>query len=113
MSLWYLLVMSGSFTALRNRLVDRVVEGEGVTPATLRRAARANAGLDGATQRLVERVVQRPVEVTDDDLAAARAEGRSEDAVFELVVCAALGEAERQLDAALRLVEGVAAETRS
>lgn len=105
--------MPESFTALRVRLVDRVVEGEGETPTTLRRAARANAGLDGATQQLVERVVRYPSEVNDDDLAAARSEGRSEDAVFELVVCAALGEAERQLDEALRLIEGVAAETRS
>ncbi len=97
------------FVALRGRVADRVVEGEGVTPVELRRAARANAGLDGAVHSLVEKVVHRPTGVTDGDVAAARAEGHSEDAIFELVVCAAWGEAERQLEAALdalRLVEG-------
>lgn len=101
--------MSESFVALRRRVADRVIEGEGVTPVELRRAVRANEGLGGALQPLVEKVVHRPSEVTDGDVAAARAEGLSEDAIFELVVCAAWGEAERQLTAALealRLVEG-------
>ena len=39
--------------------------------------------------------------VTDDDIAAARASGLSEDQVFEIVVCAAVGQATRQYDAAM------------
>jgi alkylhydroperoxidase/carboxymuconolactone decarboxylase family protein YurZ len=38
--------------------------------------------------------------VTGEHVAAARIEGLTEDQVFELVICAALGKASRQLRAA-------------
>lgn len=108
--------MSDGFSALRARVADRVVEGEGIAAVELRRAARANAGLAGAARQLIEKVVRRPTDVTDGDLDAVRAEGHSEDAIFELVVCAAWGEAERQLEAALaplRLLEGAVGDSSS
>ncbi len=43
--------------------------------------------------------------VTDEDIAAAKVSGLSEDQVFEMVVCAAIGQATRQYDTALAALE--------
>lgn len=43
--------------------------------------------------------------MTDEDIAAARAPGLSEDQIFEIVVCAAIGQAMRQYDTALAALE--------
>jgi len=50
---------------------------------------------------LIEKVALHPTRVTDDDIAAVVASGLSEDQVFELVVCAAVGQATRQYETAL------------
>jgi len=50
---------------------------------------------------LVNKVARYAYRVTDEDIAAARVSGLSEDQVFEIVVCAAIGEATRQYDTAL------------
>jgi alkylhydroperoxidase family enzyme len=50
---------------------------------------------------LIDKVAKRAYTVTDEDIAAARASGLSEDQIFEIVVCAAVGQATRQYDAAL------------
>ena len=50
---------------------------------------------------LVEKVAYRAYSVTDEDVAAARAAGLSEDQIFEIVVCAAIGQADRQYTSAL------------
>jgi alkylhydroperoxidase family enzyme len=81
---------------LHRELVSRVLDSEASAPPGRRRAAFDNAGLDGAVQTLVEKVAARSYAVTDDDVAAARAAGLSEDQVFEVVVCAAVGAADRQ-----------------
>jgi hypothetical protein len=85
---------------LYRELVARVRDGEAYAPRALRRAAFDNAGLDEPTRTLVNKVVHRSYAVTDEDVAAVRA-GLSEDQIFELVVCAAVGAAGRQYDAAL------------
>jgi hypothetical protein len=81
-------------------LVARVRDGEAHTPRALRESAFANAGLDEPTRTLVDKVAQRSYAVTDEDVAAVRA-SMSEDQIFELVVCAAVGAAGRQYDTAL------------
>ena len=45
------------------------------------------------------------VQVDDEDVARARASGMSEDAIFEVVVCAAVGRATRRHEAALARLE--------
>ena len=54
---------------------------------------------------LVDKVARHAYRVTDEDIAAARASGLSEDQVFEIVVCAAIGQATRQYDTALAALE--------
>jgi hypothetical protein len=46
-------------------------------------------------------VVSRSYAVTDADIAGVCAAGFSEDQIFEIVVCAALGAADRQHSSAL------------
>ena len=43
--------------------------------------------------------------VTDDEIAGAKASGLSEDQIFEMVVCAAIGQASRQYTTALGALE--------
>jgi alkylhydroperoxidase/carboxymuconolactone decarboxylase family protein YurZ len=47
--------------------------------------------------------------VTDEDVAAATEAGLPEDEIFELVVCAAFGEASRQLNGALAALDAATA----
>jgi alkylhydroperoxidase family enzyme len=88
-------------SASRKALVTRILEGEGQASREQRRAAFDNAGLPGPLGSLVERVAKNAREVRDEDIAAARASGSSEDQIFEIVIAAAVGEGSRQYDAAL------------
>lgn len=85
----------------RTALVKRIMDGEGRAPAVQRRAAFSNAGLAGPIRTLVDKVARCSHKITDGDIAAAKASGHSEDQIFELVVCAAVGQATRRYDAAL------------
>lgn len=86
---------------LYRALVARSLGGDGHAPPRLRRAAFENKGLDEPFRTLIEKVALHADTVTDADVAAVRAAGLSEDQVFEIVVCAAVGQAGRQYDGAL------------
>ena len=88
-------------TQLHRALVARVLDGTGKAPTELRRAAFDNAGLDEPMRTLIEKVAYHAYKVTDEDVAAVRAEGLSEDQIFEIVVCAAVGQATRQYKSAV------------
>jgi hypothetical protein len=62
------------------------------------------AGVPEPARVVVGKVAADATTVTDDDMHAAAA-ALGDDRVFELVVCAALGEATRQLDAALAALD--------
>jgi alkylhydroperoxidase family enzyme len=86
-------------------LVRRVLEGDGRAPPAQRRAAFDNAGLTGPLRTLTEKVAKHAYKVTDEDIAAARSSGLTEDQIFELAVCAAVGQATRQYETALAALE--------
>jgi signal transduction histidine kinase len=88
-------------TRARKALVARILEGDGRTSHALRRAAFDNAGIAVPLAMLIDKVAKHAYKVTDEDIAAARASGLNEDQIFELVVCAAIGQATRQYDTAL------------
>ena len=85
----------------RRAVLARILEGDGRASHAQRRAAFDNAGLTEPLRTLIDKVAKHAYKVTDEDIAAARASGLSEDQIFELVVCAAIGQATRQHDAAL------------
>lgn len=82
-------------------LVDRVLTGDGRASAEQRARAFGNDGLAPPLDALIDKVANRPAQVTDADFAAAKASGFSEDQLFELVICAAVGQSTRLYEAGL------------
>jgi len=89
----------------RKALTSRILEGDGKASPSDRRAAFNNSGLAEPLGALVEKVARHANRVTDEDINAARASGLSEDEIFEIVVCAAIGKATRQYGTALAALE--------
>jgi alkylhydroperoxidase/carboxymuconolactone decarboxylase family protein YurZ len=87
-------------TQAHKALITRILEGPGMASHALRRASFDNAGLAEPLRTLIDKVAKHAYQVTDHDVAAARASGLSEDEIFEIVVCAAIGQATRQYDRA-------------
>jgi hypothetical protein len=87
--------------ASRRALVARILEGAGRAGASVRRAAFEGSAVGEPVRALVEKVVARAHEVSDEDVVRARASGMSEDELFEVVVCAAAGRATRRHEVAL------------
>jgi hypothetical protein len=81
-------------------LVQRILDGNGKTSPSERRAAFNNRGIGGFLGTLVDKVAKHAYRVTDEDITAAKVSGLSEDHVFEIVVCAAVGQATRQYEIA-------------
>ena len=84
----------------RNALTSRILEGEGKASPSDRRAAFNNNGLAEPLGTLADKVARHAHRITDEDIAATRKSGLSEDQVFEIVVCAAIGQATRQYETA-------------
>lgn len=87
--------------AAHRDLVDRVLNGEGRASAEQRARAFGNECLAPPLDVLIGKVVDRPAQVTEADLAAAKASGCTEDQLFELVICGAVGQSARLYEAGL------------
>jgi len=94
----------------RKALVSRILEGPSKASPSQRRDAFNNSGLAGPLGMLVDKVAKHASRVTDEDIAAARKSGLSEDQIFEIVVCGAVGQATRQYDAGLTALEAAGKE---
>jgi hypothetical protein len=94
----------------RKVLASRIVEGEGKAPHAQRRQAFEHATIDGPVGMLGDKVAGRAHEISDGDFDAARAAGLGEDQIFEIVVCAAVGEATRQYETAMAALEAASKE---
>jgi len=81
-------------------LVKRILEGDGKASPSERRAAFNNTGLAEPLGTLVDKVAKHAYRVTDEDVTAAKVSALSEDQVFEILVCAAVGQATRQYETA-------------
>lgn len=111
-------VPPGRYAELTQRLTDAVLETPGHTPTELRRAVLARAGAlarrgaapaDGVPAELtpyVDTVARHAYKVTDGDVAALLAAGKSDDELFEVTVSAALGAALGRLDCGLAALRG-------
>ena len=92
-------------TGARRALVARILEGDGRASLAQRRAAFDNAGLPEPLRTLIEKVAKHAYRVTDSDIAAVRASGVTEEQIFELVVCAAIGQSTRQYETAMAALD--------
>jgi hypothetical protein len=86
-------------------LVRRILEGDGKASPSDRRAAFNNSGVAEPLGTLVDKVAKHAYRVTDENITGAKASGLSEDQVFEIVVCAAVGQATRQYDTAFAALQ--------
>jgi hypothetical protein len=91
--------------SIRDRVVTRILDGEGTSSKEARRAAFANEGVAEPARALVDKVAKNAYRVTDEDVAAAKSAGLEEDEIFELVVCAAIGQSTRQIENALAALD--------
>jgi hypothetical protein len=60
---------------------------------------------------LLDKVATRSAEVTDADFATAAEAGFTDDQLFELVICAAVGQSTRQYEAGLAALAEALADT--
>jgi hypothetical protein len=95
--------------SIHRLLVNRILHGPGRAPADQRAQAFDNAKLAEPLGVLLDKVATRSTQVTDADFAAAMEAGVTDDQLFELVICAAVGQATRQYEAGLAaLAESIA-----
>lgn len=87
-----------------NALAKAVLDFPGATTPALQRQARDGKTADELIGPYLAKVKQHAYRVVDADIDALTDAGLSDDAIFEVTVAAALGEAERRLDAGLRLL---------
>ena len=114
--------VSGRYAALTKRLVDSVLAAPGHTASELRRAIIARAAWLGGRPPdpaekardvvpaplavYVDKVARHAYKVTDQDLAALKQAGNSDDVLFEVTVSAALGAALGRLERGLSALRG-------
>ena len=101
--------MSETVTRLRKTAVERALHGVGQASGDARRAAFENSGSAEPVRPLVDKIARTAWKVTDEDITAVKSAGVPEDQIFELAVCAALGQATRQLDTALAALDAAVA----
>jgi hypothetical protein len=95
------------FGNLHNEIVTRILKSKGMASQSQRQAAFDNASLAGPLRILIDKVAKYAYKITDADVTAVKASGVSEDQIFELVVCSAVGAATRQYDGALTMLASV------
>ena len=91
--------------AAHRALVDRVLNGEGRSSQEQRARAFTGSDIRPPLDALIGKVATRPAQITDADYAAAQAAGFSEDQLFELVICAAVGQSARLYEAGLAALD--------
>ncbi len=86
-------------------LRDAVFRSKGATTPELRASVAKGVGVPADLAPLVEKIRTHAYQITDEDIAAARAAGHSEDEIFELTCAAAVGVALARLDRAFAIAK--------
>ncbi|MGN6396171.1 MAG: hypothetical protein ACTHMI_11435 [Mucilaginibacter sp.] len=89
---------TSDYGALFQNLINRILKGDGYSTAGLRQAAFNNSDLPEPLHALIAKVANAAFKVTDGEVDAVKQSGVSEDEIFELIVCAAVGAASRQYE---------------
>jgi hypothetical protein len=86
------------------RLYRGVLEAAAhLSPAVRRAAAGVGPAVDlpAGAEAFVDKIRNRAWAIVDEDVAAMKANGFDEDAIYDLTIAAAVGEGKRRLDAGL------------
>jgi alkylhydroperoxidase family enzyme len=81
-------------------LLERILRGPGTASQDLRARAFNNADVPEPIRGLIDKVANRSAQITDADFADAATAGFDDEQLIELVICAAVGQANRQYEAA-------------
>lgn len=96
--------MTDPHAALRDRVLQQVLEGAGETDSTIRRAAAEGTSLPLELQPLIDKIHRHAYKVTDEDIARLRAK-HGDDQMFEIIVSASVGASHRRLVAGLNALD--------
>jgi alkylhydroperoxidase family enzyme len=95
--------MDDRFSGTRRHTEEHILGTPGETSSALRAAAAKNSGdLPGDLAAYIDKVHRHAHRITDEEVAALRASGRSDDAIVELTWAAAVGAASAHFAAAAR-----------
>jgi len=92
---------------LLKKLVTRIQDGKGKATAELRKAAFNNSNLNEPLKSFVNKVAISAYKITDSDIETLIKNGISEDEVFELAICASVGQSLRQYENALKALNEI------
>ncbi len=103
--------MKQGYPPMLQKIVDGLFQGKGVTDRALRRAVGDKAAalsllesgekIPADLESYVEKIALNAHQITDEDVAALKASGRSEDEIFEVTLAAAVGAGMLRLDRGL------------
>ena len=92
--------MPDPHVTLRDKVLEQVLNGPGETETSLRNAVATNTGVPADLQSLVDKIHTHAYRVTEHDIARLKG-SHDEDALFEIIVSAALGASHKRLLAGL------------
>lgn len=84
-------MLKDEFDKALSAIYARVVTGNAELPQETRQAIFDGSEAPENAQTFVDKVHQHAYKVTDEDVAALKTAGYSEDAIFEATICAAVG----------------------
>lgn len=91
---------------LVDAVVSAILDAPGSTPVGLRHRVRDAAGDDARFAPYLAKVRRHAYRILDSDLEPLARAGLDDDGIFELTAAAALGEAQRRLQAGLAALQG-------
>ena len=97
-------VIDDPHAALRDQVLQTVIQGQGESDPSIRHAAAEGRGVPADLQALVVKIHNHAYRVTDEDMARVQAK-YGDDPLFEIVVSAALGASRNRLLAGLQALE--------
>ena len=89
---------------LRDQVMEQVLNGAGESAPMLRQSAASNSGVPADLAPLVAKIHAHAYKVTNDDVTRLQ-RAYADDALFEIIVSAALGASHKRLLAGLRALE--------
>jgi hypothetical protein len=91
-------------STLREQVLQTVLQGEGESDPSIRQAAAEGRGVPADLEALVDKIHNRAYTITDEDVARIQAK-YGDDALFEIIVSAALGASRNRLLAGLHALD--------
>jgi hypothetical protein len=101
---------TAGYQRLYHNLLNHILKRKGFSPQEQRQAAFNNAGLPQPLNVLIGKIALQAYKVADSDIDAVKSTGVSEDQLFELMICAAAGQASRQYESGLAALAEVVKE---